>query len=358
MKCLLCDKDFSHYQDSRRYAQFSFHLKKDHSITLESYVLKYTHNDVKPTCGCGCGNETKFEKGKYLKYVGDHVRYCAVPKERKKQISESLLETFKDNYTKIGLTKESLEDYWEKYQSPKYPAYKISEISGHDFRTIKNWWIKLKIASKKTIDSNAKKHQLVYSNLGEKNGCYIKVPEETMDVVIKYLDYIKSEGKTTSYQKIIDLYQLNISSWVLKKRINEFAVNDYSDIFKDSIASKPETEYFDMLSYFVGPNNIKRTYRLGDRYYDACLFDKILVEFDGDFWHPEEDNHPILSVDKILKIKNNDAYKDELAKKHNFVIYRIRESESKDYEKTYVLLKIIQELKDAKEIQTLQAVEY
>lgn len=356
MECMICNKDFSSYKEVRRFAQLSIHIKKDHSMDLESYILKYKHNGVRPTCECGCGALTGFSKGVYNKFLGDHSKHRVISKEQKKAISDSLYKRFESNYKKIGLSKELLQDYWEKYQSPLYPAYKISEISGHDFRTISSWWIKLKIASKNTIREIAKKHQLVYSNQGDKNGQYVHIDDATLEFIFKYLDYLKAQKRTTSYEKLIELYDLKVSAWILKKRISSFSVNDYSTVFKGSMASKPETKYLDMLSFFLGDCNVKRIYKLGDRYYDGCLFNKILIEFDGDFWHPkDEDDHPILSKEDVLKIKNNDKYKDELAIKHGFKIYRIRESESKDISKLNDLIKLIAEEVGLEKIQVNKA---
>lgn len=344
MECKICNETFSS-SGGRELWKLSRHVNSGHKISMEDYILEYNHAGTRPTCKCGCGNYTAFYKGEFNEYFEDHKKYKILSKEDKKKISESLFKRFENNYDRLGLTKEKLIIYWEKYQTPIYNQQKISEISGHDFRTISRWWIKLGVASKNQLDAASRKHQFVYSNQGEKNGVYQKIEETTMDAIFKYLNFLKESKKITSYKKIIEMFELTVSDWVLKSRIEQYSANDYSDVFKKGLSSKSETQYVDMLSFIYGESNIKRSFKLGDKYYDACLYDKILIEYDGDFWHPEEGvEHPIFSAEQILLIKVNDNLKNDLARKHDMILFRIKESDSRNIQKLIELDEIIKDL--------------
>ncbi len=50
----------------------SKHLKKNHNLKYEEYILKIHYDNKKPFCKCGCSVETKFENGKYNSFVQGH----------------------------------------------------------------------------------------------------------------------------------------------------------------------------------------------------------------------------------------------------------------------------------------------
>lgn len=59
-KCELCDGEFDY-----QCGEFSNHLKSEHVITREEYVILTEYNNVKPKCKCGyCEDDAKFIKRK------------------------------------------------------------------------------------------------------------------------------------------------------------------------------------------------------------------------------------------------------------------------------------------------------
>lgn len=87
-------------------------------------------------------------------------------------------------------------------------------------------------------------------------------------------------------------------------------VTKYKQLFSNP--SKPEMDVYHLLKQKYGEVNVNHCYELDGYYYDICLFGKVLVEYDGYYWH------------KIVKNKN-DAIKEERAKIHGYILYRIEE---------------------------------
>ena len=77
-----------------------------------------------------------------------------------------------------------------------------------------------------------------------------------------------------------------------------------------------EVKIFELLSSKYGSDNVDHSYVIHPYpyVYDIILFDKLLIEYDGYYWH------------KIVGGKN-DKIKEQLAKQHNFIIYRIEANE-------------------------------
>ena len=102
----------------------------------------------------------------------------------------------------------------------------------------------------------------------------------------------------------------------LCENFDETLIKEYLSF---GLASKSETEYYNVIKYFFG-KDLQKGFKLEDKFYDFILLDKIIIEFDGDYWH------------SLIKNINNDKVKDELARKNDYIIFRVKESESKDLE--------------------------
>jgi hypothetical protein len=80
---------------------------------------------------------------------------------------------------------------------------------------------------------------------------------------------------------------------------------------------------------FLDDNNIKykKQYELNYKLFDAYLIDyDILLEFDGDFWHKQTLEECKYNFKK--ESYYNDIHKNEIAKKYNIPLYRIKETDS------------------------------
>jgi len=80
--------------------------------------------------------------------------------------------------------------------------------------------------------------------------------------------------------------------------------------------SAPELRLYNLLAEKYGNENVKSNYPLFGYYYDICLFGKILIEYDGYYWH------------KVIKNKN-DEIKNRIAAENGYVLYRVEEAENR-----------------------------
>lgn len=76
------------------------------------------------------------------------------------------------------------------------------------------------------------------------------------------------------------------------------------------VKSKEELQFLDILKFYFGGNNIKYGFNLNGKNYDALLFNKVLIEYDGEFYHRTEEQI------------NNDKIKDKIAKDNGHILIR------------------------------------
>jgi len=139
------------------------------------------------------------------------------------------------------------------------------------------------------------------------------------------------------------MFDINQSTLVLYKRLVEkYGKEIINDLIKTGIESKSEIEFGNILRYYFGRKNVKKQFLLENKYYDFILFNCILIEFDGDYWHDKE-NH-----------KLNDIIKNKIAKKHNYILLRLKWSERKNINFLVELKKIIDEIQIKTNIQNTE----
>lgn len=208
-----------------------------------------------------------------------------------------------------------------------------------------------KIADLKQQESNEKNR---ISNLGERNGFYGKThTKDTINtIILKNKQYrelnkerIYSEGmrkldltldilkESFEYYKdhicnfeiLKEKFKIKCDKRILKKYwIITNVVNpiEMRRITKLKQFLSPETKtksaieikIHELLSNKYGKNNVNSSYVIFPYpyVYDIILFDKILIEYDGYYWHEER------------KSKNDDI-KTKLAFDNGFILYRIKE---------------------------------
>lgn len=79
--CHLCGHTFTGHIPRNR------HLLNEHNLTFENYILKTVFNDVRPTCKCGCGKETSFNKATKEAILNDKWFYHFYPNHSQNNIN-------------------------------------------------------------------------------------------------------------------------------------------------------------------------------------------------------------------------------------------------------------------------------
>jgi hypothetical protein len=191
-----------------------------------------------------------------------------------------------------------------------------------------------KISQLMTIKENRNKHILSEDNFILKYG--IELGKE------KWKQYLKNRKNfRTTYEEFINKHGEDIGNQKWKEHI-------YKIVHKSSYVSKVSQELFDSLhealelkddvyygslnkEYFLYDENNKKI-----NYYDFTMTDiKLIIEFNGDFWHAnphiysEDFYHPILKK-TAAEIWEMQEYKNNLAKCCGYDIIEVWES---DYRK-------------------------
>jgi len=138
------------------------------------------------------------------------------------------------------------------------------------------------------------------------------------DFLIMLNDYINNPHNRKSMS---DKYNIDFRTmqyyWLYFKFITYKELKDLKIRKKlYSNPSKPESDLYELLKNEYGDVNVKQNYEINGYYYDICLFNKFVIEYDGYYWH------------KIIKNKN-DEIKNDIAKKQGYLIYRITENENR-----------------------------
>ena len=118
--CGICGENFKtgHYKNT--------HLRNVHNLEFDEYILKMLYNGIHPTCKCGCGTKTNWDKddefGNYYKYIRGHYKESRPhTEESKKKISETNKKTCMERYgTNSVLKLPSVRDKIKKTAVERY----------------------------------------------------------------------------------------------------------------------------------------------------------------------------------------------------------------------------------------------
>ena len=286
-------------------------MKSKHDLSNLNYVLKHDF-DKHPECACGCGEKVKFKKWKFDKYYQNHKNKVEVSVEVRKKISDSLLKV--DNATFLGLDKYVLEESWELYKMPEYPSCEISKKYGVDYRVIKKYWLSFGIASLSEINRYAKLHKSTWSNKESKNGQYQNIEDDCLFDIYQLLSS-KKHFYTLSFIK--NHFGLKNSKFVIKKRLVEkYGKEEIDKVLKSGNSSKSEVDFGYVLKFYFGEKNVKSQFKINRKIYDFLLYDKLIVEYDGEYWHSNK--------------KDRDLEKNKLAHSHGYALIRVSDKKDKD----------------------------
>jgi len=289
--CKICGKEFEYEKLRYCRAQLNRHLKIEHKISVEDYLVKYELNGVHPKCLCGCGENVSLDKNwKWHKYAKDsHVG--RVFNEDARRVKEEMIkarkvvfdiqEYYKSKYD-MELARNSARDFLTK----TYSLSELSEKYNLDKRTLKRMWIELNLISgeeyakitsylKYTLSSKKRNED----NLEEDN-CYRYIYTLLKENPQKY--NIRTAIKEYNNK---DEYKINTDPWVFYCQMKKM-YGDEIDLYSNKgYHSKEEYEFLTVLQFFFNSHKINLGYKIGGkRYeyiYDFCIDDKLLIEYDS-----------------------------------------------------------------------------
>lgn len=321
-KCLECGEVITSETKGKELRKLNFHLKNKHDLSVKEYVIKHEYNSVKPLCACGCGNEVGFSKWKFNKYYKDHKNKCPVPIEIREKISSSLASRAADNCV---LSEKELKESFKLYKTPEFNLTKIQEKYGCDSRVIKKYWISFGIANQALISRYSKLHKGVWSNQGTKNGQYVEIPDSILDEIESFLS---SNKKKVTYSFLLNRFKLKVSKGILKKRLLERFGEKILGYLDLGNRSHQEVDFGYVLKYFFGAKNVKTQFKLQRKIYDFLLYDKIIIEYDGSYWHDEI----------------SDEQKNQIALDNGYIIFRVSDKERKNIQVLLEIEKLLRRL--------------
>lgn len=339
VKCKICDKEFTSDINGPEKANLSKHIKKVHNLQPIEYVLSGAEH---PKCACGCGNNVRFVKFVFLKYYKDHKNSMTPSNEMVQKIKLATAKAYRAKLeTEVDVNE--ITKYWERYKTDRDCNMAVlQKESGYDSRTLQRYWLIFDIASAIELRKQKRLHKYSYSKKPKSCG----YQEIDIKILKGIYELLLTEPNKYSFTDLKLKFSVPNSILVLEKRL----IEQYSKgiiiplvKLKHTRKSIEEVDFGNVLIFYFGEKNVKTQFSIkfisdtnkkSRRYYDFCLFDKLLVEYDGEYWHSSEET------------KKNDKFKDELAISHGFGIFRVASQESKNID---VLLKL---KKEVDEIQT------
>jgi len=314
--CLECGQVFNKDTESKNFLSFSNHLKKRHNILNEEYYRKYYLKDGESICGCGCGNKTRFHKGKYLKYFSDHKNHLLQSEEtlfkikKAKEIQNKISNLLEKN----NITFDMLKETYDKFINLEKPISVLSKELSIDFRTLKDYWLKAGLIENKEIFKRVclkSKTKWLNKPLVPDNNI-IKILSDKIFLIKELLN----ENKKVTFNQIISLVGVNINKnylgWYLRENLTSSELKKVMFIKHSQI----EIDFLNVLKFYFG-NSVSGSFELSGKIFDYKLGKSILIELDGEYWHSSDD------------AKNNDKIKNEIAKSNGFVLIRVNDKHVK-----------------------------
>lgn len=315
-RCLVCGKEIDSFSENSSHRLFLNHIRKEHNLSHERYIIKYELNNIPPTCACGCGNIPKFNKGNFGKYYKNHKDHMPNSKESIQKGIDTKKRKFlklENRIKRLGTSKKELKNLYNDFINFKINLREISRETGIDKRIIKKYWYELNfIEDKEQFNRITRKHQTYWFN-----NVVIPTPEEIIKIDNLLPDIFNFLTKNRhTLREVKSTFDLKCTFGYLHKILKDTYGDDIDKFIKLHNASNIEIEFFNILKFYF--KGVKRQYKLENKTYDYILKNKILIELDGTYWHNNEE------------AKKNDKFKDELAISNGFIIIRIKDTECKD----------------------------
>lgn len=331
--CKECGKVFTYEKIQYCKSQLTKHIKIEHSMSVEEYVVKHEYNGEHPTCPCGCGHLLKLQKGgkrwEFNKYYADTC-YGGLVRRKNNEILEHFKNTHKNDfdivkYYEQNYDKKTYTDAYELLKTKEYSLTDISKIYKIDKRTLKKVWLGLNISTTDELTE-----LLEYTKY--------KMPIQT-----NHTCAFNDDDLMSWCYNLIKTFPCKYSVHSLKKAYNEAHISNktthsgevimkglyrkYGDEIEMYIAngyhSREEYKFYEILKFYIPEYGIKlgKKFILPDGYifYDIIIGSRILIEYDSEgYFHNDE------------KIKEKDINKELFAKEHNYTFIRLSKKDILD----------------------------
>lgn len=208
----------------------------------------------------------------------------------------------------------------KKYAEGTVRYFKENPLEAFE-RTIGRWDKKTEEGKRKTIDTmkegRLRNHNKIYGKGSVRNSRISKATK------LRWASYTNEE-KSTITSKSAQTTRERMGEDAYRANLAKNGIKGYKVLVKSGRGSKWEEKMLKELTTLY-PDTVG-DFKVGGRYYDAFIPSKnLLIEFDGNFWHPS-------SVDEckyVFQLSNflNDFEKNEIARRNEYNIVRISESD-------------------------------
>lgn len=211
-----------------------------------------------------------------------------------------------------------INNYFFHYRNSKNKIQKINKLNSDNFKGSGNPFYG-KTHSEESIKKIREKNKIYRQNnkklIEQKNLKRLNLNEQK---IINIFNEYKNTHLTLS--QLQEKY--DVDNRVLKKYFLKFACSDeelktiaFNKKYRNATSSGEETLYVLLCNQF-GKDKVKRQFNLSFYYYDFLIDSKLIVEYDGFYWH--------------VLMENNDEIKNQLAINNNLFIYRVKENEKRE----------------------------
>lgn len=308
------------------------HIKKEHDITIDQYVLKYLLNDEQPKCNCGCNTNTSFAflNGEVLVncYTSNHFPRKKHTAETKRKIKENTEKAIEAKYgvKNIYLIKRLKDSVNAKIKATKFQNHGSETFNNSD----KNKETKLNRYGSPTYNNPEK---IISTNI-EKYGSHSYTASDDGKLKIKntFLDKYGVENPA----QIPDIKQKIKNTNTLK---TGYSTNLINPKFRSQY--NPKNSKIEKLVCETIKGEHKFIYE--NKEFDIKLNDDIF-EIDGDYYHP----NTLVNL-TLTQVQNaiNDFNKNEIIKQSKYTLYKVHVSDiEKQNEITADVLKDISYIPD------------
>lgn len=328
-KCEICGKIISHEKEGVMKSCFTTHLRKEHSINLEDYLVKYELNGVHPKCLCGCGEDVHLNKTSHWlwnKYAKDsHVGRAFT--EQAEKIKKEMMEAKKvvwdakayyERKYDINIARSSCSDFLSK----QYNLSELSEKYALDRRTLQKMWFSLGLITSKEYQEITTYFKYNVSK-DKRNEKFLRT-----DNLYSYIYLlIKSHPQKYTIYSALKCYNQNdeiktdIHPTVLYNQMKKLYGDEIDLYLAVGYHSKEEYQFFCVLTYFFKNIKIELGHQIKGRnyIYDMLLNDKYIIEYDSKGHYHEKE-----------KDKKNDSEKEKYAIENGYNFMRLNYDEIKE----------------------------